>query len=263
MDDAIKILVVGDMMGGSGRRAAAKLLHDIRAQHGCDMVIVNAENAAGGLGITVPTAKALFDAGADVLTMGNHTFAKRTIAPYLDDEIRIIRPANYPPGVAGRGWGIYRSASGVSVAVISLLGRIFMEPMDCPFRAADCALKEIGDRAKVIVVDMHAEATSEKIALGRYLDGRVSAVIGTHTHVQTSDEKVMPGGTAYITDVGMTGVEDSVIGMDYPTVISRFLTRVSTKFELAEGEAVLRGVIVEVQPDTGRAVSITRIVIPE
>lgn len=247
-------------MGGPGRRAVANLLNGLRKERGCHLAIVNAENAAGGLGLTEPSAKALFSAGADVLTLGNHTFAKRAVAPYLDDEIRIVRPANYPQCVPGRGWGIYRASTGHGVAVINILGRTFMDPIDCPFHAVDTAIAEIGDHAKIIIADIHAEATSEKVAMGRYLDGRVSAVIGTHTHVQTSDEKVLNGGTAYITDVGMTGVEDSVIGMDYDTVIGRFITRMPGRFQLAEGAARLHAVILEIDPDTGRAVSIERIV---
>lgn len=246
-------------MGSPGRRAADGMLAGLRSQYDCRMAIVNAENAAGGLGLSEPCAKALFAAGADVLTMGNHTFAKRSVGSYLDDEIRIVRPANYPPGVPGRGWGIYQTLGGESVAVVNLLGRVFMDAVDCPFRAADSVLDEIGDHTKIIVVDMHAEATSEKVAMGRYLEGRVSAVIGTHTHVQTSDEKVLPGGTAYITDAGMTGVEYSVIGMDYSTVIGRFLTHVPGKFQLAEGTASINGVVVDIDTQTGRAVSIQRV----
>ncbi len=263
MGDLIKILFVGDIMGGPGRRAAASLLDGLRKEHECHLVIVNAENAAGGLGLTEPSAKALFSAGADVLTLGNHTFAKRAVAPYLDDEIRIVRPANYPPRSPGRGWGVYRTSVGHSVAVINLLGRTFMDPIDCPFRAADEAIAEIGDYAKIVIVDIHAEATSEKIAMGRYLAGRVSAVIGTHTHVQTSDERVLDGGTAYITDVGMTGVEDSVIGMNCDLVIERFITRIPNKFELAEGAVRLHAAVLEIDPDTGQAISINRLIASE
>lgn len=235
------------------------MLEGLRSRLNCGFVIVNGENAAGGLGITVPTATALLGAGADVLTLGNHTFAKRAVAPYLDDEIRIVRPANYPPDVAGRGWGVYRARTGESVAVINLMGRTFMDPVDCPFRAADAILGQIGSETKVIIVDMHAEATSEKIAMGWHLDGRVSAVIGTHTHVQTSDERVLPSGTAYLTDVGMTGVMDSVLGLGREVVIERFLKRVPGKFELAEGPACLHGAVIEVDVETGRATSIERV----
>lgn len=258
----MKLLFVGDVSGSPGRRALSKLLRALRSRLCADFVVVNGENAAGGLGITRPTATALFDAGADVITLGNHTFAKRDVAAYLDEEPRILRPANYPPGVAGRGWGLYNIGSN-KIAVINLLGRIFMDPMDCPFRAADAVLEEIGGRAKMTVVDMHAEATSEKAALAWYLDGRVSAVIGTHTHVQTSDERVLPRGCAFLTDVGMTGVRDSVLGLNIDSVIERFMTQVPTKFTLAEGPAVLHGALIEIDPATGRALSIERIEIAE
>ncbi len=239
------------------------MLQDLRSRYDCHLVIVNGENAAGGLGITKPTAAALFGAGADVITLGNHTFAKRDVASYLAEEPRILRPANYPPSVPGFGWGIYEAATGDKVAVISLMGRTFMEPLDCPFRKADEVLAQIGDSARTIVVDIHAEASSEKVAMGCYLDGRVSAVLGTHTHIQTSDQRVLPGGTAYITDVGMTGVVDSVLGMSTQAVLSRFLTQVPTKFELAEGATALHGVVLEISARSGRAVSIERVAEPE
>ena len=235
------------------------MLADLRSRLSCDFVIVNGENAAGGLGITKPTAHELFGMGAEVITLGNHTFAKRAVAAYLAEEPRIVRPANYPPGVLGFGWGMYETAGGERVAVISLMGRTFMDAIDCPFRAADAVLAEIGDRTKIIIVDMHAEATSEKIAMGWYLDGRVSAVIGTHTHVQTSDERVLPGGTAYITDVGMTGVRDSVLGLPPAAVIERFVTKFPGKFELAEGPVCLHAAVIDVDGETGKANSIETI----
>lgn len=236
------------------------MVDGLRSRLDCHFVIINGENAAGGLGITKPTAAALFSAGADAITLGNHTFAKRDVAGYLSEEPRILRPANYPQGVLGFGWSIFEAATGDKLAVVSLMGRTYMDPVDCPFRAADAVLEEIGDRAKVIIVDMHAEATSEKKAMGLYLDGRVSAVLGTHTHVQTSDERVLPGGTAFLTDVGMTGVVDSVLGMASNVVLSRFLTQVPGKFELAEGPCSLNGVVIEIDAETGRAISIQRIV---
>jgi hypothetical protein len=235
------------------------LLAELRSRLDCGFVIVNGENAAGGLGITEPTAHELFAAGADVLTLGNHTFAKRAVAAYLAEEPRIVRPANYPPGVAGFGWGVYEATSGEGIAVVSLMGRTFMDPIDCPFRAADAVLDQIGDQTRIVIVDMHAEATSEKAAMGWYLDGRVSAVIGTHTHVQTSDQRVLPRGTAYITDIGMTGVVDSVLGLPPSAVIERFLTGVPGKFELAEGPTRLQGALIEIDGETGRAISIERI----
>lgn len=250
-------------MGSSGRRAVGKLLDGLRSHLECDFVVVNGENAAGGLGITRPTAGALFAAGADVITMGNHTFAKRDVAPYFDEEPRIVRPANYPPGVPGRGWGLFETPKAEKIAVVSLMGRTFMDPVDCPFRTADAVLSEIGETAKMIVVDVHAEATSEKVALGWYLDGRVSAVLGTHTHIQTSDERVLPKGTAYLTDAGMTGVRDSVLGLDCAAVIDRFVRQIPGKFTLAEGPARLQGAVVEIDPQTGRAVSIERVSLEE
>jgi len=259
----VRILFVGDIEGSSGRRAAGKLLEVLRSRHNVDFTVVNGENAAGGLGITKPTALVLFEAGADVITLGNHTFAKRDVASYLSEEPRILRPANYPPGVAGRGWGIYEAKAGEKIAVINLMGRTFMEPLDCPFRAADAVLAELEGQAKVVIVDMHAEATSEKKAMAWYLDGRVSAVIGTHTHIQTSDERVMPKGTAYLTDAGMTGVMDSVLGLEPSVVIERFLTQVPGKFQLAEGPATLQGALIEVDEGTGRAVSIERVSVGE
>jgi metallophosphoesterase (TIGR00282 family) len=236
------------------------MVQGLRSRFDCHFVILNGENAAGGLGITKPTAAALFSAGADAITLGNHTFAKRDVASYLSEEPRILRPANYPPSVLGFGWSLFEAATGDKLAVVSLMGRTFMDPIDCPFRAADAALAEIGDSAKIVIVDMHAEATSEKKAMGYHLDGRVSAVLGTHTHVQTSDERVLPGGTAYITDVGMTGVIDSVLGMSRDVVLSRFITGVPGKFELAEGPTALNGVVIEIEAETGRAVSIQRVV---
>ncbi len=261
---AVKILFVGDVMGSPGRRAAGSLLGVLRSRFDVDFVLLNGENAAGGLGLTKPTSATLFDVGADVITLGNHAFAKRDLLEHIKQEPRIIRPANYPPGAPGAGWGVFETASGVSVAVLNLLGRTFIEPaLDCPFRAADAALAEISDRAKVIIVDVHAEATSEKIAIAYYLHGRVSAVIGTHTHVQTSDEKVLSRGTAYLTDAGMTGVTDSVLGLDPAVVIQRFITRLPGQFVLATGKAALQGALIEIDAETGRAIDISRINVNE
>ncbi len=255
----MKILFVGDVSGKPGRRICAKLLGPLRDHYAADLVVVNGENAAGGIGITKPTAKNLLDAGADVITLGNHSFAKKDIHSYLEEEPRILRPANYPDGAPGRGWGVFTTTDGDDIAVINLVGRIYMTAVDCPFRCADSILNELDGEANTTLVDMHAEATSEKIALGWYLDGRVSAVIGTHTHVQTSDERVLIAGTAYLTDAGMTGVHDSVLGLDKKLVIERFLTQTPGQFALAEGEATLQGAIVEVDAGTGRALSIARV----
>ncbi|MDH7601248.1 MAG: TIGR00282 family metallophosphoesterase [Armatimonadota bacterium] len=259
----MRVLFVGDVMGRPGRRALGSLLGALRVQYGLDFVVANGENAAGGLGITQDTARELFDAGVDVITMGNHSFAKKDAVALYETEPRILRPANYPPGVPGRGVGIFETPRGEKIAVINLLGRVFMDPVDCPFRAADAALSEVSSDAHAIIVDFHAEATSEKQALGWYLDGRVSAVIGTHTHVQTSDERILPAGSGYVTDVGMTGVLDSVLGLDRKLVIERFLTGLPNRFSVAEGAAVVQGVLVEIDLETRSACSIERLCVPE
>jgi len=255
----VRILFVADIVGNPGRGAAINLVAALRSSRDIDFVIANAENAAGGLGITAPTASALLGAGIDALTLGNHAFAKREAWNLLADEPRLLRPLNYPPQAPGRGWGLFQTAQGEHLAVVNLMGRAFMHAIDCPFRAADSVLEEIGDRSRVVVVDVHAEATSEKVAMGHYLDGRVSAVIGTHTHVATSDECILPAGTAYLTDAGMTGVRDSVLGMDKNAVVERFITGIAGKFVLARGEASLQGVLLEVDSLSGRALSIERV----
>lgn len=259
----MNILFVGDVVGRPGRKALARLLPVLRDRYDVSFAVVNGENSAGGLGVTRKTAAEMFESGADVVTLGNHSFSKKDALDYCADEPSLLRPENYPPGVPGRGYGIFSSREGIPVAVASLLGRTFMDPVDCPFRTADHIIQEMRLRTAVIVIDFHAEATSEKCALGRYLDGRVSAVIGTHTHVQTSDERVLPSGTAYITDVGMTGATDSILGMDPDTVISRFLTSIGSRFKLADGPASLQAVIIEVDEATGQAAGIKRIAIAE
>lgn len=255
----VRILFIGDIMGEPGRKAVSKMIGALRSRLDAHLVVANGENAAGGLGITKPTAKAILDAGVDVITLGNHSFSKKDMLDFIKTEPRIIRPANYPPGVPGKGWGLFDAITRDKVAVVSLLGRVFMTPLDCPFRTADTVLDEITGFTKTILVDMHAEATSEKKAIGYYLEGRATAVIGTHTHVQTSDECVLPGGTAYITDAGMTGVHESVLGLDKTIVINRFLTQLSSKFELVEGTARVQGVLIGLDPATGRAESIERV----
>jgi metallophosphoesterase (TIGR00282 family) len=235
------------------------MLNDLRSRFVADFVIANGENAAGGFGITKPVAKAIFDAGADVITLGNHSWAKRDSWDYIEEEPCIIRPANYGPGTPGRGWGTFKTRDGSKITVINLMGRIFMSPLDCPFRTADSILSELGDDSGPIIVDMHAEATSEKAALGFYMEGRASAVIGTHTHIQTSDERVLPKGTAYITDVGMTGVTESVLGLDPDEAIRRFITQMPGKIKPADGEPTLQGVVIDIDATSGRAVTIQRI----
>jgi len=248
------ILAVGDVIGRPGRRAITGLLPDLRQQYGLDLVIVNAENAAGGFGLTPDTAEELLDSGADILTSGNHIWAQKEIIPYLDGEKPILRPLNYPAGVPGKGYLLSGRAM-----VVNLMGRTFMGDLDCPFRAMDQLLAQVEPKPAVIIVDFHAEATSEKMAMGRYLDGRVSAVVGTHTHVGTIDAQVFPGGTAYVTDIGMTGPVDSIIGDDGAAVIQRFLTGMPHHLSVGRGKAVFNAVLIEVADDTGRAISIDRI----
>jgi len=226
----------------------------LRQQYGLDLVIANAENAAGGLGLTLATAKELLDAGVDVLTSGNHIWAQSEIIPYLDSEMPILRPLNYPPGVPGKGYLI----TGQTM-VVNIIGRTFIGNFDCPFRAMDKLLAELEPKPSVIIVDFHAEATSEKIAMGRYLDGRVSAVLGTHTHVATIDAQLLPQGTAYVTDIGMAGPIDSIIGDDADAVLHRFLTMLPHRLSVGKGRAIFSAVMVEVDENSGKATSIDRI----
>ena len=246
--------MIGDIIGRPGRQAVKELLPDLRQQYGLSLVIANAENAAGGFGLTSTTAMELLDAGVDVLTSGNHIWAQQEIIPHLDGDMPILRPLNYPPGVPGKGYIINNQAM-----VVNLIGRIFMGDVDCPFRAIDQLLTEVKPEPPVIIVDFHAEATSEKVAMGRYLDGRVSAVLGTHTHVETTDSQLLPHGTAYVTDIGMTGPIDSVIGMETKTVIQRFLTGIPHRLSVAKGKTMFNAVLVRVDEDNGRATSIDRI----
>jgi metallophosphoesterase (TIGR00282 family) len=254
----LKVAMFGDVMGRSGRRAALRHIARLRAEGSVDFVVLNGENAAGGIGITPEVAEELLDGGVDVVTTGNHVWNKREMAGYLEQEARVVRPHNYPPDVPGRGWYIAHAA-GYRLAVLNLQGRVFMQPIDCPFRSADRALAEIGDKADAVVVDFHAEATSEKQALAMYLDGRVAAVVGTHTHVATADERVLPGGTARLTDLGMCGPVVSVIGMDADTALPKFITALPTKFEVAQGPVGVSGAIIEISHSTGRSRSISRI----
>jgi len=250
----VLILAIGDVIGKPGRRAVQALLPGFRQKYGLDLVIANGENAAGGLGLTSTTARALFDAGVDVLTSGNHIWAHKEIIPYLNSNMPILRPLNYPSGVPGRGYLLEGQ-----VMVVNLMGRAFIGSFDCPFRAMDQLLAELKHKPPVIIVDFHAEATSEKIALGRYLDGRVSAVLGTHTHVGTIDAQLLPNGTAYVTDIGMTGPTDSVIGDDADAVLRRFLTMIPHRLSVGKGKTVFNAVVVEVDDSSGRATNIDRI----
>jgi len=256
----LNILFVGDVVGRIGRNAIAENLAIINSQYDIAFTIINAENAAGGFGLTPDTAAQLLEAGAGCLTSGNHIWAQNGAGELLDNERRVLRPLNYPPGTPGRGSAIYQTSKGVSVGVINLLGRVFMEPMDCPFRCAESEVQQISQSSDLIVVDFHAEATSEKQAMGHFLDGRVTAVIGTHTHVQTADEKILPGGTAYITDCGMTGPDDTVIGIDKHIIIEKFISGRPQRFEVPKsGPCLISGVVIKCNLHTGLAETIERI----
>ncbi len=254
----MKILFIGDVTGKPGRRILADRLPALRREHKLDVIIANGENSAGGMGLTAGTAEELFAAGVDVLTNGNHVWHNREAYDLLDAEPRVLRPANYPPGVPGRGAAVVTAASGARIGVLNLQGRVFMQELDDPFRVGREQAAALRTQVPAVVVDFHAEATSEKVAMGWYLDGHVSAVIGTHTHVQTADERVLPGGTAFITDVGMTGPYDGVIGMARETIIERFLTQLPVRFEVASGPVQLNAVVVTVDDD-GRARGIERL----
>ena len=254
----MNILMVGDVFGESGRAALARHLPKLRQEHAIDFCVVNIENAASGFGVTPPMAKQALDQGADVLTSGNHIWDRKEIVEYITRENLLLRPANFPAGTPGVGH-VTLKAGPHRVAVLNLMGRVFMNPIDCPFRKADEIVPELRKDTPIVLVDMHAEATSESVAMGWYLDGRVSAVVGTHRHVQTADERVLPGGTAYITDLGMTGPTDGVIGVDREIILQRFLSQMPVRFEPAKGPAALHGVVIVVDPDSGRATDIRRL----
>ena len=255
----MNILFIGDIVGSPGREAIQKLLPALTKEYKLDFVIANAENAAGGSGITPRVAEELFAAGVNVLTSGDHIWKKREIFEMIEQEERILRPANFPAGAPGRGFSLFTSRKGLKVGVVNVNGRVFMEALECPFKTSLRAQEELSKETKIIIVDIHAEATSEKVALGWYLDGRVSAVLGTHTHIQTADEKILPKGSAYITDVGMTGPCDSVIGRRIEDVLERFLTQIPIRFEVARENVQLQGAVLDIDEDTGKARSITRI----
>ena len=256
----MNILCIGDVVGRPGREFLEKALKPLQEELAVDVTIVNGENASGGAGIVPRVADQLFAAGADVITLGDHTWDKREIYQYLKENPRIIRPANFPGDAPGRGWCVVKSAQGVKFGVINILGRVFMRyNVDCPFQAFDRIVAEIKKETATIVVDMHAETTSEKVAFGHYADGRASVVFGTHTHIQTADENIMEKSTAYITDLGMTGPYNSVIGQNKENIIQRFLTAMPQKFEVAKDGVFLSGIIVDVDEKTGRARSIARV----
>lgn len=251
-------MAVGDIVGKPGRRAFRQLGCDLARAHRADFVIVNCENAAGGFGITPEIADELLEQGAGCLTSGNHIWKHRAIYEYLDDEPRLLRPANFPDEAPGRGWGLYRWAGG-EVAVINLMGLAGLEPLTCPFRTFDQIYLDARQETPLVVVDFHAESTAEKAALAHHADGRASLVFGTHTHVQTADERLLPGGTGFITDIGMTGPEDSVIGVEKKISIGRFRSRMPARYEVPDGPALLCGLVAELEPATGRATSVRRI----
>ena len=258
--NTIRILFIGDVVGKPGRVAVRELLDGLIDSYKIDLVAANAENVAGGFGVTAQTVSELFDCGVNVLTTGNHVWDKREAEPLLNEVENLLRPANYPPAAPGSGFCTVSTPGGVDVAVLNLSGRVFMECVDCPFRTADSVLEKIDESTSCVIVDFHAEATSEKRAMSIYLDGRVSAVLGTHTHIATADERILPGGTAYITDLGMTGNEDgSVIGINYEAAKKRFLSHIPTRFDLAKGIPVLNGAVLTIDADSGRAESIERI----
>ena len=256
----MKLLFVGDVVAGIGRRALASVLPALRDEHQPDFVVVNGENAAGGVGITRKTSQELLEMGADAITLGNHAYRHREVYDYLDQEARIVRPANFPKGSPGRGHTVVES-NGMRLGVINLSGQVFLEAVRSPFAEADALLAELRDRADALIVDMHAEATSEKVALGWYLDGRVMACVGTHTHVPTADARVLPGGTAYVTDVGMTGPRGGVIGVKRELALERFLSLTNVRFETSDDDPWLNAVLIEAGAD-GRATGIEQLLLP-
>ena len=258
----MKILFIGDIVGQPGRRIVKEMLPGLRAEFSPDLVLANGENAAAGFGITPPLVEELLDLGIAVLTSGNHIWDKKEILPYLADHAdgRLLRPANYPGNSPGHGLYVGKTGDGIGYAVMNLQGRVFMPSIDCPFRSADALLDKIPSEVKIRILDFHAEATSEKRAFGWYVDGRVTAVLGTHTHVPTADEAVLPNGTAYITDLGMTGPYDSVIGIEKEPIIHKFINQIPARFEVAKGDVRLSAVLIDADPGTGRASSIQRVV---
>lgn len=256
----MQVLFVGDVVGKPGRRCLQEMLPFLVDRWRVDLVIANGENAAGGLGLTAKALNELKDAGVHVITGGNHIWDKKEVFQFIDTEPGLLRPANYPPGsTPGRGSAVFRTGSNIPVGILNLSGRVFMPPVDCPFRRAEDEITLLQEEAKIILVDFHAEATSEKQAMGWHLDGRVSAVIGTHTHVQTADERILPGGTAYITDAGMTGLHDSILGVDREGALARFRTGLPGRLNVSPGPARLNAVLLALDPQTGQATGIRRL----
>ncbi|QWR77679.1 TIGR00282 family metallophosphoesterase [Candidatus Magnetomonas plexicatena] len=259
----MKVLFIGDVIGRPGRLFLKSLLSGIVHNRSIDFVIANGENAAGGFGITEKTANELFAMGVQVITTGNHVWDKKETVQYLFSENKILRPLNFPPDVPGFGSIVFNLKNGLKVGVINLIGRVFMNLSDCPFRAVIPEIEKIKKITNIIIVDMHAEATSEKQALSYYLDGKVSAVVGTHTHVQTSDEKILPYGTAYITDVGMVGPMVSVIGVQVEQIVRKFLNQIPQKYDVAKGSCFFCGVVIDIDNQTGKATGIERLLVNE
>lgn len=255
----MKLLFIGDIVGRAGRQIVNAHLGRLVDRYYIDLVVANGENAAAGYGLTATVLQELYKAGVDVVTTGNHIWDKKEIIPSLEQDGCLLRPANYPPGLPGRGDGIYETASGLKVGVLNLEGRVFMKNLDCPFRMADRLVADMREKTPIILVDFHAEATSEKQALGHYLDGRVSAVVGTHTHVQTADERILSGGTGYLTDAGMSGSQDAIIGNQKEAALDRFLTQMPVKLEVAKRNPFLCGVLMTINEDTGCCEAIERI----
>jgi len=260
----MKLLFIGDIVGQPGRRAVVELVPQLRQQHALDFVIANGENSAGGSGITPKTAEEIFSAGVDVITTGDHLWDQKEVMELLQNEKRFLRPLNYPPGTPGRGSGVFNIQHSThnsqrSIAVLNAQGRTFMPPLENPFLLALDEVKRLRQQTKIIFVDFHAEATSEKIAFARMLDGQVSAVVGTHTHVQTADEQIFPGGTAYLTDAGFTGPHESVLGREIEPVLKRFLTNMPQRFEVAKNNVLLHGAVIEIDDASGKALKIQRV----
>ena len=256
---AVNLLFIADIVGKPGRRAVAELVPLLRKQHAIDIVVANGENSAGGSGITPKTAAEIFAAGVDVITSGDHLWDQKDVTQLMEHEPRFVRPLNYPSDTPGHGSVVIERGEIPAVAVLNLQGRTFMPPLENPFLSALAEVERLRKKANIIFVDFHAEATSEKVALARMLDGRVSAVVGTHTHVQTADERIFPGGTAFLCDGGFTGPHDSVIGREVEPIVKRFLTSMPQKFEVASNHVLLQGALIEIDSETGKALRITRV----
>ena len=255
----MNILFIGDIVGRPGRYLLSERLKSFLQENNIDFCIANAENVANGSGITENTYKKLLHYGVDAITSGDHIYRNRDILNFIQDAEYLLRPANLPGEALGRGSGVFQTENGPKIGIMNLQGRIFMNPIDCPFKAAETCLKTLGRQADMIIVDFHAEATSEKVAMGRFLDGKVSAVLGTHTHIQTADECVLPGGTGYITDVGMTGPYDSVLGREVKPVLKKLITGMPARFDVAKNDLRMSGAIVDIDEETGRARSVKRV----